>query len=124
MLEPLKGCLVLIVEDEPLVAMDVADSFKTAGAEVVIAGTLVDALEKAELTGLTAAVIDHALRDGLTSEVCAKLKARDIPFIVYSGYNKLEGACASGELVHKPASPQMLLTALRGVLRREGRPLH
>jgi DNA-binding response OmpR family regulator len=122
--ESLNGSLVLIVEDEPLVAMDVANSFRSAGAQVVIARTLVDALEKAELAGLTAAVIDHALRDGLTSEVCAKLKSRNIPFIVYSGYNKLEGACASGELVHKPATPQMLLTALRGVLSREGRPLH
>lgn len=27
----LAGCLVLIVEDEPLVALDIADSFKTAG---------------------------------------------------------------------------------------------
>ena len=30
--------------------------------------------------------------------------------------NKLEGACASGELVHKPANPQMLVTTLQGVL--------
>src|SRR5689334_6680938 len=125
MAAPLQGCIVLVVEDEPLIALDIAQSFENAGAEVVISRTLEDALEKAELPNLTAAVIDHALHDGLTtSDVCAKLKDRNVPFIVYSGFNKLEGACASGELVHKPATPQMLLTALRGVLSREGRPLH
>ena len=125
MIKPLDGCLVLVVEDEALVALDVAESFKKAGAQVVISRTLEDAMEKAELEGLTAAVIDHALHDGLTtSDVCAKLKERNVPFIVYSGYDKLDGACASGELVPKPASPHMLLTALQGVLRHEHRKEH
>jgi DNA-binding response OmpR family regulator len=120
MFKSLAGCLVLVVEDQPLIALDVANSFKKAGAHVVISRTLEDAMEKAELEGLSAAVIDHALHDGLTtSDVCAKLKERNVPFIVYSGYDKLDGACASGELVPKPATPHMLLTALRGVLSRQ-----
>ena len=107
-MQTLAGCLLLIVEDEPLVALDIADVFKTAGAKVIIARTLQDAMHQAETGNLTAAVIDHALHDGsTTSEVCAKLKERDIPFIVYSGFSKLEGACADGELVHKPASPTL-----------------
>jgi DNA-binding response OmpR family regulator len=124
-LKSLSGCLVLVVEDEPLVALDVAETFRKAGAQVVIARTLVDAMDKAKLEGLTAAVIDHALHDGLTtSDVCAKLKKRNVPFIVYSGYETLEGACASGELVAKPASPQILLATLQGVLGREHRRNH
>jgi DNA-binding response OmpR family regulator len=116
-MQTLTGVHVLIVEDEPLVALDIADAFKSAGAEVVIARTLGDAMHQAETQDLTAAVIDHVLHDGLTtSDVCAKLKERDIPFIVYSGFSKLQGACADGELVHKPASPTMLLAALQGVL--------
>jgi DNA-binding response OmpR family regulator len=121
----LQGCIVLVVEDEPLIALDIAQSFKNAGAEVVISRTLEDAIEKAELPNLTAAVIDHALHDGLTtSDVCAKLKERNVPFIVYSGYNKLEGAWASGELVHKPANPQMLVTTLQGVLAKQARAIN
>jgi hypothetical protein len=34
------GCLVLIVEDELLVALDIADAFKSAGARVIISRTL------------------------------------------------------------------------------------
>jgi len=119
--QTLAGHLLLVVEDESLVALDIADTFKSAGATVIIARTLEDAMAQAETQDLTAAVIDHALHDGLTtSDVCAKLKERDIPFIVYSGFSKLEGACADGQLVHKPASAVMLLTALQGVLAERG----
>lgn len=121
----LQGCVVLVVEDEALIALDIAQSLKDAGAEVIISRTLDDAMEKVELPNLSAAVIDHALHDGLTtSDVCAKLKERNVPFVIYSGYNKLEGACASGELVHKPASPQMLVTTLQGVLAQQGRTIN
>jgi DNA-binding response OmpR family regulator len=111
----------LVVEDEPLVALDIADAFKGAGAEVLIARTLGDAMHQAETQDFTAAVIDHVLHDGLTtSDVCAKLKERNIPFIVYSGFSKLQGACADGELVHKPATPTMLLATLQAVLADHG----
>jgi hypothetical protein len=46
---------------ERLGALDVAESFKKAWAQVVISRTLAGAMEKAELKGLTAAVIDHEL---------------------------------------------------------------
>jgi CheY-like chemotaxis protein len=94
----LDGCLVLVVEDEPIIALHIAETLKKAGARVVIARTLEDAIAKSEHAELTAAVIDHALHGGLTtSDVCARLKERNIPFIVYSGFSRLEGACASGE---------------------------
>lgn len=114
----LDGCLVLVVEDEPIIALHISQSFKKAGARVIIARTLEDAMAHSEHPALSAAVIDHALRDGLTtSDVCARLKERKIPFVVYSGFSKLDGACASGELVEKPASPQVLLATLVGVMR-------
>ena len=42
----LTGCLVLVVEDEPLVALDIAQSFKAAGAQVVTSRTLEDAMHR------------------------------------------------------------------------------
>ena len=125
MSKPLVGCLVLIVEDEPLIAMDIANGLIQAGAQVEFSRTLREATEKAELPNLTAAIIDHTLQDGVTtSDVCAKLKERNIPFIVYSGYRKLEGACADGELVHKPANPELLVTTLSGVLAQNRRSIN
>ena len=121
----LVGCTILVVEDEPLVAMDIADAMKKAGAQVIIARTLEAAMGQAGSAQLTAAVIDHSLHDGLTtSDVCAKLKERAIPFIVYSGFSELEGACADGKLVQKPATPEMLLATLQGVLAPQQRTIN
>ena len=67
-------------------------------------------MQKVETPGLGIAVIDHALHDGITtSDVCERLKQLNIPFVVYSGFNHISGACADGKLVHKPATPEMLL---------------
>jgi hypothetical protein len=59
MVARLVGRLVLVVEDEPLVALDVADCLKAAGAQVIIARTLADALRESASANLSAAVLDH-----------------------------------------------------------------
>jgi DNA-binding response OmpR family regulator len=115
---PLVGHLVLVVEDEPLIALDVAHGLETAGAKVIMARLLADALNKAEDPALSAAVLDHGLSDGDTSEVCTKLKDRDVPFVLYTGYAKLEGACSKGVQVEKPAPPDKLVSTLVDVLQR------
>ena len=113
---PLAGRSILIVEDEPLVALDVAHGLEAAGARVLMARTLADALAKAGDPDLSAAVLDHGLNDGDTSEVCEKLKQRNIPFVLYSGYSKIHGACSKGVMVHKPAHPSVLVTTVAGLL--------
>jgi DNA-binding response OmpR family regulator len=70
-----------------------------------------------ENANLAAAVVDHALPDGDSSELCERLKERNIPFIVHSGYSQLDGACADGLQVGKPADPQVLVTTVEGLLR-------
>jgi DNA-binding response OmpR family regulator len=125
MTDSLSGHLILVVEDEPLVAIDIADAFTDAGAQVLTALTLEDAMKLVETHGLTAAVIDHALRDGLTtSDVCERLNELSVPFVVYSGFGEITGACAAGELVQKPASPGMLLSSLTAALSRQSKGLH
>ena len=121
MQRPLAGRVVLVVEDEPLIALDVIRGLEAAGARVLAARTLSDALIKAEDPDLSAAVLDHGLIGGDTSEVCEKLKERGIPFLLYSGYSKVEGACAAGVQVEKPTRPGVLVATVEGLL--HGRPL-
>ena len=118
---PLVGRLILVVEDEPLVALDVIRGLEAGGARVISARTHADALIKAEDPDLSAAVLDHGLREGDSSEVCEKLKARNIPFVLYSGYSNIEGACAAGVQVDKPSHPAVLVTTVEGML--QGRPI-
>ena len=119
---PLDGHLVLVVEDEPLVALHVQEFLENAGARVLLAHALPTARIHARHPNLSAAVLDHGLKSDDTSEICSILKERDIPFVVYSGYSKLQGDCADGELVRKPAPPHVLVATLAGVLGEQRRP--
>ena len=113
---PLGGCSILVVEDEPLIAMDVVQGLEAAGAAVSVARTLKDALDKVEAPELSAAVLDHRLRDGDSSQICERLDAKNIPFVIYSGYTKIDGACSEGKLVHKPVAPEELVTTVVNLL--------
>ena len=113
----LTGRTILVVEDEPLIAIDIGRCFEAAGARVVMARSLQAALLAVQDPNLTAAVVDHALPDGDTSKLCEHLKERNIPFIVHSGYSQLDGACADGVQVGKPADPKVLLTTVEGLMR-------
>ena len=90
----LEGRSILIVEDEPLIVMDITQEFEATGAALTTTNTLKHALILVEHDGLSGAILDHALGDGNSSLLCARLKERGIPFMIYSGYNTVEGACA------------------------------
>ena len=102
----LKGRWILVVEDQPLVALDIADSLAKAGATVLSAATLQEGLPLAEHPQLSAAILDFGLRDGDSGVLCARLTERGIPFIVYTGYDDVADACRAGVIVPKPAIPR------------------
>ena len=81
--------------------------------------TLKHALILVEHDGLSGAILDHALGDGDSSQLCARLKERGIPFMIYSGYARVGGACQDGVHVTKPATGEQLVTALAGLLFRK-----
>lgn len=60
--------------------------------------------------------MDHALADGDSTELCVRLKARDIPYVSYSGYTPVEGADPATPYVSKPASMNELLAVLSALL--------
>jgi DNA-binding response OmpR family regulator len=113
----LAGCLILVCEDEPLIAMDIADAFKAAGASVVTARSLQNALIAAENVLPSAAIMGHALGDGDSSKLRERLEELGIPIVLYSGFSRIE---ERGDAVHisKPASPALLVTTVAGLLRR------
>ena len=113
---PLRGHSVLIVEDEPLIALDLVDSFRRAGASVLTAHRLEDGLRLAGLPELSAAVVDFGLSDGDGTALCERLKQRGIPFILHSGYSHVQEAYRDAVLVLKPANPDVLVSAVARLL--------
>ena len=114
---PLVGRSILIVEDEPLIALDIQREFEAAGARVLLKRSLQSALVAVEEDAPSAAILDHALGNDDSLPLCERLKERDIPFVLHSGYSNLEGACRDGVVVDKPNHPQLLVTTVVGLLR-------
>ena len=115
----LAGCSILICEDEPLIALDIANTFSNAGARVLTVRSVAEALTTIEYEVPSAVILDHALSDGESSQLHERLKERNIPYVLHSGYGvKLEEASAAkGACVPKPASPQLLVATVKGLLR-------
>lgn len=75
-------------------------------SRVLSVRSLRDALIAVEDGTLSAAVLDHALGDGDSLQLCERLKERNVPFVLHSGYTEFDGACAEGVQVAKPATPK------------------
>jgi DNA-binding response OmpR family regulator len=119
---PLSGVRVLIVEDDPLMAMDLEDTLAEAGAVVVgLCRTLDEAMARATVDDFAVAVLDFSLGPDTASPVARRLVRRGIPFVLYTGKSSRdpslgEWACP---IVEKPASPRALVSAVSTVLRRD-----
>lgn len=114
----LQGCTILIVEDEPLIVLDMTTSLEITGAAVTSTNTLKHALLLVEHDGLAAAILDHSLGDGNSSALCARLSERGIPYMIYSGYRHIEGACKGAPHLDKPATAEALVAAVEDLINR------
>ena len=104
------------MEDELLLAMDIVGALEEAGAHATMTTTVRHALILAEHDGLSGAIMDHALSDGDSTALCARLKERGIPYISCSGYAAVSGADPAAPHFVKPVSMHILLTALEALL--------
>ncbi len=108
----LEGKRILVVEDEPLLAMDIAGHLESAGAHVVgPAGSARAALSLIEQYRFHAALLDANLEGDPVDEVAAALTRNSIPFVFVSGYdrNALPGQFVGAELLPKPFSAARLI---------------
>ena len=113
----LRGCTILIVEDEPLIVMDISMAFEKTGAHLTTTNTLKHAKLLVEHDGLSAAILDHALPDGETTSLCTRLTERGVPYLVYSGFKTSDGPCKDAPYLMKPATHTQLLDAVEELIR-------
>jgi DNA-binding response OmpR family regulator len=113
----LRGRSILVVEDEPLVALHLETVLHSAGAKVLSACTLDSALHLAERAGLSAAVLDFGLSQNDCGPVCERLRERGIPFVIYSGYSDLRLKFPDVLIVPKPADLNDVVAAVSALLR-------
>ena len=109
-------CRVLLVEDEPLIAMDIIDVLEDYGAQVVkLATSVEEALQAARTLDFDLALLDGNLRGSQVDVVAQTLQLRSIPFCFVSGYNRehLPRNFQDVPLLNKPVDPTRLIETVR-----------
>ncbi len=116
-----KASVALLLEDEPLIAMDLELMLENAGFDVKTVMSCEEAIEWLGMIRPDIVIVDIVLRDGRSDEVVERLIEEEIPFIVHSGDHPslhVGTPFALGTWVGKPAVLDELVDAARGLIAR------
>ena len=103
---------ILIVEDEPIVAFEIAEILKQGGFRAVgPACSVAQALELLKANGCDAAVLDINLGKETSEAVAMVLTQLNTPFVTVSGYSKAQkpAVFADAPALTKPVRPDRLI---------------
>jgi PAS domain S-box-containing protein len=117
--KPVAGKRILVVDDEPLIAMDIVASLEDEGCQVVgPAATLQRALTLIESKEIDAALLDANLAGDPVDTLASALTRRKIPFAFVSGYGRegLPEAYRQATLIKKPFQRQRLIDVIQQML--------
>lgn len=114
----LAGKRILIVEDEPIVAMCLEDMLECLGCQVVgTAARLSEGLKLADETEMDAAILDVNLGLDRSYPIADRLLARSIPFVFATGYGRAEyAALPNAALIEKPYTMRQVGAVLEGLM--------
>ena len=121
----LQGKRVLLIEDEPLIAMEIGSQLKSAGCEVVgLAETVESARRLIADMSFDAALVDANLAGSPVGELVAALMKKDIPFTFATGYGRdaLPLGFRDAHVLTKPFSQDELFTGITNLLRDRRKP--
>lgn len=109
---------VLVLEDEPIIALDLEELLIEAGLpNVATFSSIADAEVWLETNTPKIAIVDPRLRDGFCTVIVETLIERKVPFIVYSGDRQTvedhHESFLAGAWILKPAEPDVILAAVR-----------
>jgi PAS domain S-box-containing protein len=119
--QTLRGKRVLIIEDEPLLSMDMEASLAEAGCEVRgPVGTIAKAKQLIAGTDFDAALLDANLAGESVEELAVALTQRNIPFAFVTGYGReaLPEGFREAILLGKPFSKEQLRAVVQALLYR------
>lgn len=117
---------ILIVEDEPMIALTLEDFLTEAGFQIAgVAGKLDKALALIETSHCDAAIVDANLAGLSASPAAIALAARGLPYIMMSGYSEeqMQGEYPNAVFLSKPCQQELLISTLHSILlQRYGQP--
>ena len=113
-LSNIRGKRFAVIEDEPLIAMDIATVLEREGA--LVSGpvaTVRDAIDIIGSDALDGALVDANLRGRPTGEIAAALTKKGVPFVFVTGYGheSLPSSFARARVLRKPFTEEQLREA-------------
>jgi len=110
---------ILIVEDEPLIAMMLEDFLLSLGHRVsAICESVAEALAACDSASFDVAILDVNLKGESVWPVAAALRAKDIPFVLASGghVEAPPAEFANTPMIEKPYTIDRVLPVIRDAL--------
>lgn len=116
------GKRILILEDDVLLAIDVAETIEEIGAEVVGPTHRVEsAMRLLDVQRPDAALLDVNIVGGTSAEVARRLFRDGIPFVLATGYGSQNDIPGSRAVVDKPYTRRQLQAAFEDLFSSEDR---
>jgi DNA-binding response OmpR family regulator len=112
---------VLVLEDQPLIALDVEEVLFEAGFQnVSIVSSCVEAKDWLKANLPDVAILDISLRDGDCIDIARTLVERAVPFVVHTAHitinSDADSAFLRGKWVEKLSQPGDLVRAVHDLL--------
>ena len=114
----LRGLRVLVLEDEPIIALAIEDALFELGATPVLAERVADAEAALAEGGFDAAILDVNLHGQRSYPVAHALAALGLPFIFATGYGDAEHPDALRDVptITKPYGRADIAAAFAGLI--------
>src|SRR5262245_34929255 len=119
--ETLRGLRILLVEDDPLICLDLETSLVDLGAIVTAASSVAAAFAALAIAMPDFAVLDFELGAETSEPVAEVVRARDVPFLYLSGYREHDERFSRWpgiSVLAKPLSVARIARGIEDVMRR------
>ncbi len=113
--ESLHGLRILLVEDDPLICLDLETSLAELGAIVSAASNTAAALKIVTASALDFAVLDFELGMETSEAVATAAREQGVPFLFLSGHSEHDERFARWPGVHVLAKPISSVTIARHI---------
>ena len=113
--ESLEGMRILLVEDDPLICLDLEASLVELGALVTSATDVSAALQAIADKALDFAILDFELGRETSEPIAAAAKARNLPFLFLSGYGEQDVRFGRWPGIQVLVKPLTAATIARGI---------
>lgn len=114
------GTIILVLEDEPLIRLDIEEMLHAAGFAALGADTVESARAKLAGQSPRVAILDALLPGGDSFALAREFAAAGAAIVFVTGYAAgIPEDLAEFPLVEKPFTPEDLVPAISGVLRKQ-----